>query len=354
MSVVGPRSTLPTRGAAASRSGVAGGVAGDSEQRPSASPDERLEAPSDARDGAAPGLLVIGHGSRDETGVEELRAFVEAVRANRPAIDVELGIIEFARPDLDEALDALVARAPRGVVAVPLVLFGAGHMKDDGPEALARARMRHPSVRFWYAGALSIHPSVLAVAEERIREAGGAAADAVVVVGRGSTDPDANADLAKIARLLADRRGLGVGSDPAKTLGLVEEAFVSLAEPSVPEALERCVALGARSVAVVPYFLFTGVLVERIADQARRFAAEHPGVTVRVGRHLGVDARLVELVWHRYDQALAGAVQVSCDCCVYRAPLPGYEQRARAPIGARRDANAPWVHPRPKSPDPQR
>src|SRR5206468_1702732 len=84
------------------------------------------------------------------------------------------------------------------VVGVPLVLLGAGHMKLDGPAALDRGRRRHPDVHFDYGRALAIHPLVLDVAAARVPRD----ADAVVVVGRGSSDPDANADLFKIGRLL--------------------------------------------------------------------------------------------------------------------------------------------------------
>src|SRR5207248_8344886 len=140
--------------------------------------------------------------------------------------------------------------------------------------ALHRARTRHPSVEFAYARDLGIHPLVLGVAEDRIRATVGDDSGewAVVVVSRGSSDPDANADLYKVARLLWDSRGLG----------MVEPAFVSLAPPSVPDAMDRCLRLGANRIAVVPYFLFAGVLVDRIGTQAEAWATAHPDVGVRV------------------------------------------------------------------------
>jgi sirohydrochlorin ferrochelatase len=235
------------------------------------------------------------------------------------------------------------------VVAVPLLLLGAGHLKDDGPSAMARARARYPETAFTYARELGVHPLVLCAVEDRIREVSfpeSAVArwpegrhDAVVVVGRGSTDPDANADLVKAARLLADGRGLatgvptgeGVTPTTAPPLGFVEPAFVSLARPSVTNALERCHALGARRIAVVPYFLFTGLLVDRIGEIARAWAGEHPDTEVVVGSHMGIDDRLVELTWARYDEALGAPVTMNCDGCLYRVPLPGYEHR----VGAR-------------------
>jgi cobalt/nickel transport system ATP-binding protein len=204
------------------------------------------------------------------------------------------------------------------VIAMPLVLLGAGHLKSDGPAALSRGRIRHPGVNFTYARDLGIHPAVLAVAEDRIRTAGG---DAVVLVGRGSSDPDANADLYKVGRLLDDSRGLG----------MVEPAFVSLARPSVADALDRCRRLGASTVAVVPYFLFTGLLVDRIERQARVWAERHPDVEVVVGSELGPDERVARLVIERYDEARTGGAVMNCDCCIYRTALPGYEQRVGAP-----------------------
>jgi len=267
-----------------------------------------------------PSLLIVGHGSRSAVGVAEYWDLAKAVADTAPELDVGCGFIELAAPDLDAAVDRLVDRGARSVVAVPLVLLGAGHMKDDGPAALHRGRHRHPAVRFAYGRHLGVHPLVLAVAEDRIRAAIGdadPAETAVVLVSRGSSDPDANADLYKVTRLLWDSRGLA----------MVEPAFVSLAQPSVPAALERCRLLGAIRVVVVPYFLFTGILVDRINDQVAEWGRSHPEVDARPGPHLGADPRVAELVLARYREALAGDAHMNCDLCVYRHALPGYEHK---------------------------
>jgi cobalt/nickel transport system ATP-binding protein len=272
-----------------------------------------------------PSLLLVGHGSRSAKGVAAYWEFADVLRDQAPSLDVGCGFIELALPDLDTAIDQLVQREATSVIAVPLVLLGAGHLKNDGPAALARGRLHHPGVHFAYARDLGIHPAPLAVAEERVKEA---TADwplpgtAAVVVSRGSTDPDANADLYKVARLLWDGRGLD----------MVEPAFVSLAAPSVPEALDRCRLLGAERIAVIPYFLFTGILVDRIADQTQAWADQHPDIDVRMGPELGADPRLAELVLERYREAVEGPVRMNCDCCTYRTPLPGYEGRVGAPL----------------------
>jgi len=301
--------------------------------------------------------LLIGHGTRSTEGAAELARFAEVFSQARSEVAVRAGFIEFVEPTLDDAIDGLVAHGANRVVGIPLLLLGAGHLKDDGPEALQRARRRHPATTFSYARDLGVHPLVLAVVEERIRAVRFASAgwpagpdDAVVIVGRGATDPDANADLVKAVRLLADGRGLATrdarstASLPTPPLGLIEPAFVSLARPSVDQALDRCYALGARRIAVVPYFLFTGLLVERIGEMARRWGADHPDTEVAVGSHMGVDPRLVELTWSRYDEALGAPVSMNCDGCLYRVALPGYEHRVSTP-GALDRPVAPAVPP---------
>jgi sirohydrochlorin ferrochelatase len=273
----------------------------------------------------APALLLVGHGSRSGQGVAAYWEFADVLQSEAPELRLGCGFIELAEPGLDAAIDQLVEAGATSVVAVPLVLLGAGHMKNDGPAALARARDRHGAVEFAYARDLGIHPAPLDVATERLAAATTgwpAEATAVVVVSRGSSDPDANADLFKVSRLLWDSRAAE----------WVEAAFVSLAPPSVPDALERCRRLGAARIAVVPYFLFTGILVDRISDQAREWATEHPEMEVRTGLELGADRRLARLVLERYREALQGDVRMNCDCCTYRVALPGYEDRVGAPL----------------------
>jgi cobalt/nickel transport system ATP-binding protein len=273
-------------------------------------------------------LLLIGHGSRDPAAAKEFGAMVELVEARLDGRRVAGGFLELSDPPIDAAVDDLVAAGADDVVAVPYVLFGAGHLKDDGPAVLARARRRHPGVRFRLARDLGTHPAVLDVAEERARAVlarlpdGDDAGTAVVLVGRGSTDPDACAEMVKFARLVGDGRGLG----------LVEAAFVAMTRPSVSEALDRCRRLGARRVAVVPLFLFPGVLVDRIGEQAAAFAAEQRDLTVAVGDPLGPHPRLADLVVERFGEPQTGDVRMNCDVCSYRVRLPGFEERVGTPL----------------------
>jgi|GEM_PF-57181 len=285
---------------------------------------------------APPALLVVGHGTRDADGLAEFHALTALVRDAAGALPVETGFIELAEPLIDEAVDRLVARAePRAVVSVPLVLLAAGHLKNDGPASLARARGRHPGIAFNMGRDLGIDPAVLAVAEDRIRAALPAGHDpettGVVLVGRGSSDPDACGDLYKVARLLADGRGLG----------MVEPAFAGVAQPDLEAALERLRRLGATTIVVAPFLLFTGVLVPRLYAKASAWAQEHPDLDVRAAAHLGPDRRLAKLVLERYREAIQGDVRMNCDLCTYRVRLPGYEDKVGMPISLTPHGDAP-------------
>jgi cobalt transport protein ATP-binding subunit len=281
-------------------------------------------------------MLVVGHGSRDADGVDQFWELATAIRATAGDLLTRFGFIELAAPTVDEAIDELVARGATEIVSVPLVLLAAGHLKNDGPAALARARTRHPGVRFCLARDLGIEPYVLDIAADRIRDA---ARDTdpeklgVALIGRGSSDPDACADLWKVSRLLADGRGLG----------LMEPGFVSVATPSVPETLERLRMLGATTAVVAPLFLFPGVLLNRIYTQAAVWAQEHPEVEVRGAGHLGPDPRLARLVLERYREARAGDVRMNCDLCTYRVQLPGYESKVGTPISLTPHGDGPAV-----------
>jgi len=278
-----------------------------------------------------PALLVAGHGTRDEYGAEQFRAFVRRLRGRAGGVPVGGGFIELSRPPLAEAVAALVRQGQRSFVAVPLLLVAAGHAKGDIPAALARERGRHPDISVSYGRPLGPHPTLLALLERQVG-ALVAPADrpdtAVLLVGRGSTDPDANAEVHKVARLFWEWANVA----------FVETAFVSLARPGVPEGLERSRLLGAKRVVVAPYFLFPGVLPDRVAAQAREYAAANPDVTVELAAPLGDTDELADLVFERYYEAIAGDIRMNCDTCIHRVAMPGFEHRVGAP-------QAPHHHP---------
>ncbi|MFF2203190.1 sirohydrochlorin chelatase [Streptomyces sp. NPDC058145] len=273
-----------------------------------------------------PALLIAGHGTRDEAGAEAFRDFVRELGRRHPELPVAGGFIELSPPPLGEAVAELVERGVRRFAAVPLMLVSAGHAKGDIPAALSREKERHPGVSYTYGRPLGPHPALLNVLERRLEQAlAGTSAErsdvTVLLVGRGSTDPDANAEVHKAARLLWEGRGYAG----------VETAFVSLAAPDVPSGLDRCVRLGARRIVVLPYFLFTGILPDRVRRQTEDWAAARPELEVRSADVIGPEPELLDLVMERYAEAVKGDLRMNCDSCVYRIALPGFEDKVGLP-----------------------
>lgn len=271
-------------------------------------------------------LLVVGHGTRSTAGVAQFTAFIDRLRRRHdaPFPSAAGGFIELSDPPLTESVGELVDAGHRDLVALPLVLVAAGHGKGDIPAALLREQVRHPGMTYTYGRPLGPHPALQQIAAQRIEQVLDGANHAsthVLLVGRGSTDPDANAEIAKVARLLWEGRGYAG----------VEPAFISLAEPSVPAGLERLRRLGAQRIVVAPYFLFPGVLPDRIVTQSREFAAHHPDLPVRVADVIGDCDELADLVLERYHEAIRGDIRMNCDTCIYRVAMPGFGDRVGKP-----------------------
>ncbi|GGT28387.1 cobalamin biosynthesis protein CbiX [Streptomyces atratus] len=241
-----------------------------------------------------------------------------------PELPVAGGFIELSPPPLGDAVTELVERGVKRFAAVPLMLVSAGHAKGDIPAALAREKERHPGISYTYGRPLGPHPALLKVLERRVDAVLGdtdRSEVTVLLVGRGSTDPDANAEVYKAARLFWEGRGYAG----------VETAFVSLAAPDVPSGLDRCVKLGAGRIVVLPYFLFTGILPDRVRHQTEEWAAAHPELDVRSAEVIGAAEELYDLVMERYREAVKGDLRMNCDSCVYRISLPGFEDKVGLP-----------------------
>jgi sirohydrochlorin cobaltochelatase len=252
------------------------------------------------------GILIVGHGSRDLGANAELESFVATVRARR-AEEIAHAYVELAEPAIPEGLDALARRCDR-VIAAPLLLFAAGHVKNDLPLALERARKAHPRVSFSAARALGVDASLVELVAERI-----GAADpetAVVVVGRGSSDPDANGDFCKLVRLVGER-----------TRTQASPAFMGITTPKVEQALEQAARTRPRRIVVVPYLLVAGRLIERLDATLAAAKARTPWIAIDRTAHLGDDPRVHAALDARIDEARTGSAPLPCDTCQYRVPL---------------------------------
>ena len=203
------------------------------------------------------------------------------------------------------------------------MLLAAGHGKSDVPAIVLEGRARHPHVEMLFGSPLSVVPELLAVAQKQLADAG-ALGLPLLVLARGTSDPDANAEAARAARLLAEWSG---ASD-------LELGFTGVTWPSVPDALDRMARLGHRRFAVFFWFLATGKLVDRSRDQIAQFVAGTGSDVIDAG-YFGPDPALVPIIEQRHREAIAGQPRTNCDTCSYRAPWPGMEDRVVASSGRR-------------------
>ncbi|WP_435129928.1 sirohydrochlorin chelatase [Actinacidiphila sp. bgisy144] len=242
-----------------------------------------------------PALLVIAHGSRDPRHAATVRALTARAAAARPGLRVDTAFLDFCTPSVPDALRELAGGGVREVVALPLLLTRAFHAKADIPAVLADAAARLPGLRLRTAGVLGPSPLLVAALERRLRAAGvrrrDRAGTGVVLASAGSTDPEAGAVLADIAR---EWRRTGWCA--------VRPAFASACLPRTEDAVRALRAEGVRRIAVAPYVLAPGFLPDRIARGAREAGAD---VLADV---LGPAPEVAELLLRRYDEALPGPV----------------------------------------------
>ncbi|MCK4683909.1 MAG: CbiX/SirB N-terminal domain-containing protein, partial [Pirellulales bacterium] len=89
------------------------------------------------------GVVVVGHGTANPVGAAETKRVVAQVDAILPNIPVELGFLEVIEPTIEMALGRLAAQGCKRVVALPILLFSAGHAKQDVPQSLREAAARY-------------------------------------------------------------------------------------------------------------------------------------------------------------------------------------------------------------------
>ncbi len=274
------------------------------------------------------GVMICGHGSRDGQAVAEFATLAERLTPRFPDYPVEYGYLEFATPIIRTGLDKLRAQGVNHVLAVPGMLFAAGHAKNDIPSVLNAYAAQHDGFEIEYGKELGIDPKMIEAAGERIRGAIAAAGDGVplhetmlVVVGRGASDPDANSNAAKVMRMLWEGFGFGWG----------ETVYSGVTFPLVEPGLDHAVKLGFKRIIVFPYFLFSGILVQRIYDATDEVAARNPGIEFVKAPYLNDHPLVIDTFCERVDQILAGDNAMNCGLCKYRTRVLGFEAEVGLP-----------------------
>jgi len=272
-------------------------------------------------------VMICGHGSRDDAAIEEFNQLAGHLSKRLPDFDVESGFLEFATPVIRTGLDKLRDRGAKKIVCVPGMLFAAGHVKNDLPSEVNSFAAENPDLEVIFGRELAVDRKLLEAARQRIETAEQAAAKVgreetlLMVVGRGTRDPDANSNVSKVARMLWEGMGFG----------WAEVSYSGVASPLVDAGLAHAVKLGYRRIIVFPYFLFTGILVRRIYDWADAAAKAHPEVEIIKASYLNDHELLIDTFVERVEEALKGDNKMNCQLCKYRDQIIGYEGDVGAP-----------------------
>ena len=268
------------------------------------------------------GVMVCGHGSRDVEAISEFQTVAAGIAERLPQYPVASGFLEFARPIIRDGLDKLWGDGARHILAVPGMLFAAGHVKNDIPSVLNTYAAQHPGLTIDYGRDLAVDLRLLQVAAERIEAAEQRGRGQVsredtllAVVGRGTSDPDANSNISKVARMLWEGMGFGWS----------ETCYSGVTFPLVGPGLEHAAKLGYRRIIVFPYFLFTGVLVKRIYRIADQIALRHPEIEFLKADYLKDHPLVLDAFADRVQETLTGENLMNCGLCKYRSQVLGFE-----------------------------
>lgn len=277
------------------------------------------------------GIMVCGHGSRNQNAAKEFSSVAKGLKKLYPDTPVEYGYLEFCNPVISDGLDKLREQGVTRVLAVPGMLFAAGHAKNDIPSVLNTYQAQNPGMTINYGRELGVDLKMIRAAGARVDAAVEAAnkelgevskhETLLMVVGRGSSDPDANSNVSKITRMLWE--GLG--------FGWADTCYSGVTFPLVAPGLSHAAKLGYKRIVVFPYFLFTGVLVKRIHSYTDEVAAEHPDIQFVKAGYLNDHPLVIETFKDRVEEVKVGQALMNCQLCKYREQVLGFEDQVGLP-----------------------
>jgi sirohydrochlorin cobaltochelatase len=250
------------------------------------------------------GIIICGHGSRAKIAEEEFSLLATALRARYPQLEIEYGFLEYSSPNIHMALDRLIEKGVTNIYAVPGMLFSATHAQNDIPSVLITYMQKNPGLTIKYGEELGLHNEMILAFQHRIMEAvnltempkpGDLYDTMLVVVGRGTSVAEANAEASKLTRIVAENMGFG----------WCETVYSGVTFPSVGRGLEMALKLGFKKIVVAPYFLFSGKLIGRINAYIDKVAADNPDVTFYTADYLRDQAHVINTFVERIEETVS-------------------------------------------------
>ncbi len=267
------------------------------------------------------GILICGHGSRDPEGVDGFKTLVALLQKRYPHRMVDYGFLEFSHPVYAAAVERMYLAGVREITAIPAILFAGGHAKNDIPYEMNTLQSQYKDLKIKLGRHIGITPSMLQLAQQLIEQSEAAAPaldrkDAcLLLVGRGTSDPDANSDVAKMTRMLGE--GLG--------FGFATTAFIGVTQPLLKDLLPVIDHLPYKRIVALPVFLFTGVLLKKIYAQLDEFSNVSDKEIIYT-RSFECNELLLQTIDERIREAEEGNPNMNCQLCKYRTQIIGFEE----------------------------
>ncbi len=262
-------------------------------------------------------VLMVGHGTRDKEGKKSLLDFAATYQSLDPSRPVIPCFLELTAPTIQEGIDECVKQGYTDISVLPILLFAARHNKFDVTNELDRARAKYPQIKFHYGRHFGITPGIVELWKQRLAELDNpkhnpqqiAREDTVLLfVGRGSSDPDANGDVCKLARVMWEGSGYAT----------VETCFIGITHPRLEEGFLRARFYQPKRIIVLPYFLFTGALVKKIFHITAQQQEKYPDISITCLPEMGLNSQLLSVLREREIETQIGQVQMNCEMCKFR------------------------------------
>ena len=262
-------------------------------------------------------LLMVGHGTRDEQGRQVFMNFVEKYYNLDPSRPVIPCFLELTDPNIEEGVSYCVENGYQDISVLPILLFAARHNKFDVTRELDRTRVKYPQLKFYYGRHFGISPQIISLWQNRLQQLDSLefnrdliprSETVLLFVGRGSSDPDANGDVYKLARILWE------GSN----YQTVETCFIGITHPRLEEGFRRALLYQPKRIIVLPYFLFMGTLVKKIFQITTEQQKLHPDIDITYLPEMGIQPELLRLIREREIETQIGEVKMNCEMCKFR------------------------------------
>ncbi|WP_408009307.1 sirohydrochlorin chelatase [Pseudalkalibacillus sp. A8] len=211
-------------------------------------------------------VLYVCHGSRMGDGCQQAIDLIEEIQENVPVPIQEISFLELAEPTIETGFAHCIEKGATEVAVVPVFLLAARHVKNDIPKKLEVLKKRNPRVSVSFGKVFGIHERIIDILLERVSgkmmtRMGSAP---VLIVGRGSSDPDMISTFAEIVSLFRNRTHYRD----------VKPCFLAAAEPGLKKSLYETLDKEGDSIIVIPYLLFTGVLIREMKTMIDKITSE--------------------------------------------------------------------------------